>query len=53
MVEYGSLRDGELRPHWHACGTNDEALAYLADFCRAMTIDPGCASVASRYRIIS
>ena len=31
MVEYGSLRDGELRPHWHACGTNDEALAYLAD----------------------
>jgi len=32
MVEYGSLRDGELRPHWRACGTNDEALAYLADF---------------------
>lgn len=32
MVEYGSLRDGELRPHWRACRTNDEALAYLAEF---------------------
>ena len=29
MVRYGSLRENELAPHWRACRTNEEALAYL------------------------
>ena len=32
MVQYGSLREGELAPFWKVCGTNDEALAYLEEF---------------------
>lgn len=32
MVRYGSLREGELEPHWKVCRTNAEALAYLDEF---------------------
>mmetsp|Transcript_37238 Transcript_37238/g.92058 ORF Transcript_37238/g.92058 Transcript_37238/m.92058 type:complete len:81 (-) Transcript_37238:108-350(-) len=32
MVQYGSLREGELAPFWKVCGTNQEALAYLDHF---------------------
>ena len=35
MVRYGSLREGELAPHWRACRTNEEALAYLGEFYSA------------------
>jgi predicted Rossmann-fold nucleotide-binding protein len=32
MVAYGSLREDELVPHWRACATNEEAMAYLNEF---------------------
>ena len=32
MVAYGSLREDELVPHWRACATNEEAMAYLREF---------------------